>query len=121
MLGPEAQAALRGSFRAYLEARLEAYRKFPDITAVREGFERANEISGRIWRQAVEAVRSKDALPAAALLLLPALNTMIDVATNRAMALRRCIYPRVGLIRVDDFDQVLVDLRESMNRDVRAR
>ena len=30
-------------------------------------------------------------------------------------------YPRVGLIRVDDFDQVLVDLRQSMNRDVRAR
>ena len=30
-------------------------------------------------------------------------------------------YPRRGLIRVDDFDQVLVDLRESMNRDVRAR
>jgi hypothetical protein len=29
-------------------------------------------------------------------------------------------YPRVGLIRVDDFDQVLLDLRESMSRDVRA-
>jgi hypothetical protein len=28
-------------------------------------------------------------------------------------------YPRLGLVRVDDFDQALVDLRESMNRDVR--
>jgi hypothetical protein len=25
-------------------------------------------------------------------------------------------YPRLGLIRVDAFDQALVDLRESMNR-----
>src|SRR5439155_1376569 len=27
-------------------------------------------------------------------------------------------YPRLGLIRVDAFDQALVDLRESMNRDI---
>jgi hypothetical protein len=173
MLGAQAQAALRDSVRAYLDARLAAYRKFPDITAVREGFAGADEIAGRIWRQAVEAVRSKDALPTAALLLLPALNAMIDIATNRAMALQmhpplivfvmlcglalaasllagygmtgskiRCRfhmlgfalvmataifvildleYPRVGLIRVDDFDRVLVDLRENMNRDVRGR
>ena len=87
MLGAEAQPALRDSSRAYLDARLDAYRKFPDATAVRKGFDRANEISGRIWRQAVEAVRSKDALPTAALLLLPALSAMIDIATNRTMAL----------------------------------
>jgi len=27
-------------------------------------------------------------------------------------------YPRLGLIRIDAFDQALVDLRESMNRDI---
>jgi hypothetical protein len=27
-------------------------------------------------------------------------------------------YPRLGLVRVDAFDQALTDLRESMNRDV---
>lgn len=27
-------------------------------------------------------------------------------------------YPRLGLIRVDACDQTLVDLRESMNRDI---
>jgi len=27
-------------------------------------------------------------------------------------------YPRLGLIRVDAFDQTLIDLRESMNRDI---
>lgn len=28
--------------------------------------------------------------------------------------------PRLGLIRVDAFDQVLIDLRESMNRDIQS-
>jgi len=28
-------------------------------------------------------------------------------------------YPRLGLVRVDAFDQALADLRERMNRDVR--
>jgi hypothetical protein len=28
-------------------------------------------------------------------------------------------YPRLGLVRVDAFDQALADLHESMNRDVR--
>ena len=27
-------------------------------------------------------------------------------------------YPRLGLIRVDAFDQAMIDLRESMNRDI---
>jgi hypothetical protein len=29
-------------------------------------------------------------------------------------------YPRLGLIRVDAFDQALMDLRESMNREVQG-
>ena len=33
-----------------------------------------------------------------------AVNVIIDIE-----------YPRLGLIRVDSFDQVLVDLRQSMN------
>jgi hypothetical protein len=103
------------------------------------------------------------------MLLLPALNAMIDIATTRTMAAQlhpptvvfmmlfglalaasllagygmtgsrarsrfhmlgfalvmaiavfvilEIEYPRLGWIRVDAFDQALVDLRESMNRD----
>jgi hypothetical protein len=29
-------------------------------------------------------------------------------------------YPRLGLIRVDAFDQALVDLRESIDRDIQS-
>ena len=132
----------------------------------------ANELQKQIWRQAVVASRAEGAPAAAPMLLLPALNAMIDITTTRTMAgqmypptvvfvmlfglalaasllagygmtgskVRRWFhmlgfalvvafavyaildieYPRFGLIRVDAFDQALVDLRESMNRDIQS-
>jgi hypothetical protein len=61
-------------------------------------------------------------------LLPPALNEMIDITTTRTMAasfhpppvvfvmvaIVDLEYPRLGLIRVDATDQVLVDLLRSM-------
>jgi hypothetical protein len=168
LLPPSAQPALRESFRRYLDARIEVYRKLPDIAAARESLAKANELQGQIWRQAVAATQAAGAPSAAPMLLLPALNAMIDITTTRTMmtqmhpptvvfvmlfalalaasllagygmigsrvrswfhmlgfALVMAIavyvildieYPRLGLIRVDAFDQALVDLRESMNR-----
>ena len=170
LLPADSQPALREAFRSYLDARIETYRSFPDIAAVRKWFGAANELQRQIWRQAVDAVRIDGALPSAPMLLLPALNAMIDITTTRALATQmhppRVVfvmlfglalgasllagygmtgskirsrfhmlgfafvmataifvildleYPRLGLIRVDAFDQALVDLRESMNRDV---
>lgn len=169
VLAPEAQPAMRESFRHYLDARLTVYRKIPDLAAVAVALGDANEWQRKIWAQAVDALRVEGGLPTAPLLLLPALNAMIDITTTRAMAARMhppaivfvmlfglalaasvlagygmtgnktrsrfhmvgfalvmataifvildLEYPRLGLIRVDDFDQALVDLRESMNRD----
>ena len=128
---------------------------------------KANELQGEIWRQAVVASRAEGAPLAAPILLLPALNAMIDITTTRTMASQMhpptvvfvmlfglalaasllagygmtgskvrswfhmlgfalvmafavyvildIEYPRFGFIRVDAFDQALVDLRESMN------
>jgi hypothetical protein len=119
-----------------------------------------------IWRQSVAASRAQGASAAAPMLLLPALNAMIDITTTRTMAAQihppmiifallfglalvssllvgygmasskgrnwlhmlglgfvmavsvyvilDIEYPRLGFIRVDDFDQALVELRESM-------
>jgi len=119
-----------------------------------------------IWTEAERAGRAGNYMPAS-MLLLPALNTMIDITTTRTAATRihppmvifallfslallssmlagygmtgythrRWLYmvvfsavisltvyvivdlefPRLGLIRVDDADKVLIDLRESMN------
>ena len=130
---------------------------------------KSSELQRQIWRQAVDAIEPERAL-VAPLLLIPALNAMIDITTTRTMAtqmhpprivfvmlfgmalaaslmagygmigspLRSRLhmlgfalvmavaifvildieYPRLGLVRVDAFDQALTDLRESMNRDV---
>jgi hypothetical protein len=177
LLPTDLQPALRESFRRYLDARIEVYRKISEIAVGKESLSKealvkANELQTQIWRQAVAASRAEGASLAAPLLLLPALNAMIDITTTRTMAtqmhpptvvfvmlfglalaasllagygmiggkLRSWLhmlgfalvmaiaiyvimdieYPRLGLIRVDAFDQALIDLRESMNRDTQS-
>ena len=167
LLPASAQPALRDLFRRYVDSRLEVYRKLPDIEAARAELVRSNKLQGEIWGQAVAAGRMSEAPPAANMLLLPALNQMIDITTTRTMAAqvpppmvifvllfglalvaallagygmagcksRSWIhmigfaatmalavniiidieYPRLGLIRVDAFDEALVELRASMN------
>ncbi len=166
LLPASAQPALRDSFRRYVESRLEVYRKLPDLEAAKVELARSTQLQGDIWSQAVAAGRLEGAPPATMILLLPALNQMIDITTTRTMATqmhppvvifvllfglalasallagygmaggksRNWIhmlgfaavmavatnvildieYPRLGLIRVDAFDQVLVDVRDSM-------
>ena len=167
LLPVEAQPPLREKFRAYVEARLEVYRKLPDIAAPpKEEMVKANRLQVEIWRQAVAASRAQGASAAAPMLLLPALNVMIDITTTRTMAAQihppmiifvllfalalissllvgyvmatsktrnwlhmlglafvmavsvyvilDIEYPRLGFIRVDAFDEALVELRESM-------
>ena len=168
LLPADLQPALRESFRRYLDARIEMYRKLPDIAA-------AKEVSGQGQRVAETNLAPGGCCQpggrrsaGAPILLLPALNAMIDITTTRTMATQMhpptvvfvmlfglalaasllagygmtgskvrswlhmlgfalvmavavyvildIEYPRLGLIRVDAFDQALVDLRESMNR-----
>jgi hypothetical protein len=165
LLLADAQPALRERFRQYVDARLEVYRKLPDIAAAQAELVRATKLQGEIWSQAIAACRAGAPQPAA-MLLLPALNQMIDITTTRIMATQMhppmvifamlgglalvsallagygmaggatrswlhmlgfagimavtvyvildIEFPRLGLIRVDVFDQVLVDLRQSM-------
>jgi hypothetical protein len=166
LLPTDTQPALRENFRRYIDARLEGYRKLPDIAAAKAELAKATQMQGEIWRQAIAASRAPAAPPAAPMLLLPALNAMIDITTTRAMttqlhpppvifvllfglalvasllagygmagsstrswlhmlgfALVMAVsvyviidieFPRLGFIRVDAFDQALVELRESM-------
>ena len=138
----------------------------PDMAAVNKELARSAKLQGEIWQQSIAASRLPDAHPDAARLLLPALNSMIDITTTRTMASKMhppriifillfvlalassllaghamaegkgrtwvhmlCFslamaaaiyvildleYPRLGFVRVDDMDQVLVDLRNSM-------
>ena len=161
-----AQPALRDLFRRYMDSRIEVYRKLPDLNAAKAELAQSAKLQADIWNQAVAAGRLEGAPPAATMLLLPALNQMIDITTTRTMAgqihppmviflmlfglalagallagygmaggksrdwlhmlafaavLALAIYviidieyPRLGLIRVDAFDQVLVEVRASM-------
>ena len=86
LLPAELQPALRESFRRYLDARIEVYRKLPDLAAAKQQLGQADELQKQIWRQAVTASRAEGAPPSAPILLLPALNAMIDITTTRTMA-----------------------------------
>jgi hypothetical protein len=165
-LPENARPGLRDLFRRYLDARIEAYRKLPDIRAARAELARSAALQGDIWNYAVSATREASGTPPA-MLLLPALNEMFDITTTRtaatqihpptliflmlgAVSLMAALlaghgmagassrswvhmlvfalvisatvyvivdmeYPRLGIIRVDAIDQLLVDLRRSFD------
>lgn len=84
LLPANAQPALRESCRQYVEARLDGYRKLPDIVAAKQALARASQFQGQIWSQALAACQGGP--QATTMLLLPALNAMIDITTTRSMA-----------------------------------
>ncbi|GLH74423.1 hypothetical protein GETHLI_29250 [Geothrix limicola] len=166
LLPATAQQALREDFRQYLDARLATFQNPLDSPVSRAGAARALQLQNRIWSKAVTACKSEAPTPPT-MLMLPALNEMIDITTTRAMAMNQhppsvvylmlgaltlasallagygmaegkvrswahilgfaalfsitifvildLEYPRLGLIRVDEADQVLVELRATMN------
>lgn len=166
LLRSEDQSSMREGFRGYLDARIETYRKVPDLEAVAAACRDTAAFQARLWREATVAAPAS-VVPAAPMLLLPALNEMFDLAATRmaaiqahppqviyillfvlilasalvaghAMPATRVIsrvhivafafalaatvyvvidmeYPRLGFIRIDDIDRLLVELRESMH------
>ncbi len=166
LLPVEKQSAMRDLFRQYLDARLAGYQKIPDMRAAKVEFAKAEALQKTIWTDAVSASQQTNTTTAS-MLLLPALNQMIDITTTRQVATQThppiiifimlgvlalaCSllagygmagrktrswihmlsfaailtfavyvivdleYPRLGFIRVNSADQVLVDLRRSMD------
>jgi hypothetical protein len=99
LLPADAQPKLKDLFRRYLDERLEAYRRMPDIAAAKEALARSTALQGEIWSGAVEATRAE---PQARILLLPALNAMIDITTTRTAAFQMhpptIIFAMLGLV-----------------------
>jgi hypothetical protein len=87
LLPRDAQPPLRELFRRYLDSRLETYRKASDLEAALVEYGRSTKLQGEIWAMAVAAGRDAPT-PQATMLLLPALNQMIDITTTRLMATR---------------------------------
>ena len=166
LLPAEARSQLQEKFRQYLDARLALYKNVTDREATQAALAGATGLQQEIWTRAVQACRQVPT-PDAAVLLLPALNAMFDIAATRiavttihppavifalltivtllcsllagygmagdrdvrdwvhifgfALALTITVYvivdleyPRLGFIRVDSFDQLLVNLRASL-------
>ena len=165
LLPAEAQPAIRQKFREYADARIEVYRVLPDLNLAMSHLRRANELQGEIWKLAVAGGQSAPTTTAT-MLLLPAVNAMIDITNTRfwsarthppavifglLSALTLCCalfagygmsatsernwlhrlgfslvlsaavfvimdleYPRFGFVRIDGFDQAIVDVRETM-------
>ena len=99
LLPADAQPKIRDLFRAYVDSRIEIYRKLPDVSAARQALERSNALQGGIWKACREAATGA---PQATMLLLPALNQMFDITTTRTVALQThppaIIYAMLGLV-----------------------
>jgi hypothetical protein len=88
LVSHESRPALQELFRRYVDSRLETYRRLPNMVAAEMEMAESKKIQEEIWTDAVAATRLPDSHPSAGLLLLPALNAMIDISTTRTMALQ---------------------------------
>jgi len=87
LLPPIAQPPLRDAFRRYVDIRLAVYRNVADVDAAKAELARMADLQKEIWDAAVVACRESGSQPAT-MLLLPALNAMIDITTVRTVALQ---------------------------------
>ena len=88
LLSHQAQPALQELFRRYVDSRLETYRRLPNMVAAEMEMAKSNKVQEEIWVEAIAATRLPDSHPSSGLLLLPAINNMIDISTTRTMALQ---------------------------------
>ena len=75
--------ALQKQFADYTLLRARAFRDVDDMPLTLQRLDETNRQQQQIWQQALQATRGSTAAPQAAMLLLPALNEMIDITTTR--------------------------------------
>ena len=75
--------------RDYVDSRLRTYRLLPDVPASNAELARLPALQTAIWQAAVAASTREGVPTSVAMLLLPALNDMIDITTTRTMATLR--------------------------------
>ena len=85
LLPTNAQSEIRELMRRYVDARIQAYEVLPDYDAALIEIAKANDIQRNIWNHAVGATIDATS-PQAAMVLLPALNEMFDIANTRFWA-----------------------------------
>ena len=86
LLPDSAQPALRERFRQYVDARLEVYRKTAGHCAAQAEVTRANAVAEGHLAPGGRGLPGGRSCKHATMLLLPALNAMIDITTTRTLA-----------------------------------
>lgn len=85
LLPASSQPEIRKLFGQYLDVRINTYHDKGDEAATQAKLSEAKALQSQIWTAAVNASQ-QDASGNAARILLPALNSMIDIATTRVAA-----------------------------------
>jgi hypothetical protein len=166
LLPASARPALRELFQRYVDHRIDYYRRFLDQEVAVALRERAMKLQQEVWDQAIAACDAEPRDGPRTVLVVGALNQMIDITTTRLFAGRTYTpvivfvvlfalglgcsllagysmaaagarsslhfvafavitvltvyvifdleYPRAGFIRLDIYDQALVELRATM-------
>jgi hypothetical protein len=96
LLPEGSQPAIRRYFRDYLEARIELYQNISDKNKVADLEQKTAALQMKIWKASVIASRQSENI-SAPLLLLPALNSMIDIYSTRT-AIRQIHQPNIIFI-----------------------
>ena len=86
LLSAEPRTELQALFRRYVEIRMETYRGPETLAASEIKRAEGTKLQEEIWTKAMAASRSPDVTPQTTVLLLPALNEMIDITATRVMA-----------------------------------
>ncbi|HKO21363.1 MAG TPA: DUF4239 domain-containing protein [Candidatus Eisenbacteria bacterium] len=85
LLAPEDQGLLRPLFKEYLETRIATFDRISDRAAYKVLLARGARLQEEIWKRSAAASKASPS-PATPILLLEALNKMIDITTTRDLA-----------------------------------
>jgi hypothetical protein len=91
LLPADTQPKLREDLRKYIHSRLAIYQHLPDweaVGAVKTELGQSIALQREIWREAVAASKQADS-PEVRVLIVPAIDHMIDIATTQTVALQR--------------------------------
>jgi hypothetical protein len=117
LLAEADQPSLREKFRQYVDARMEAYRDKSDVDAVKAGLAKGTRLQGEIWKVACTSSMAAP-LTQSALLVLPALNAMIDITTTRYTAIET--HPPVIVFQLLTILTLLCSLRAGHGKRTRS-
>ena len=88
MLPGDVQPEMRDLFRRYVDGRLETYGNVGDAAATKASLAEDQALQQEIWTKSVAASLRPGVPSPTAMLMLGALNEMIDITTTRVMATR---------------------------------